>query len=287
MFETLNPLLVREIVSRALQEDLGTGDITASGAVPPGAEGTGEIKAKKKGIIAGIPVAAQVFSQLNPEIRFAPLSEEGSEVTPGQIVAEVGGPLRDILGGERVALNFLQRLSGIATKTAAFVQLAAPHGAKIADTRKTTPGLRVLEKYAVRVGGGVNHRFGLYDAVLIKDNHIRAAGGITAAVENVRKHLSFTVKIEVEVTSLAEMEEALMNEVDLIMLDNMSEAEIREAVKKRGEKKVLLEASGNIAEENLPLIAASGVDIVSSGALTHSAQALDISLDLKIRGRQP
>ncbi|MCD5406830.1 MAG: carboxylating nicotinate-nucleotide diphosphorylase [Desulfotomaculum sp.] len=276
----LNTLLLDELIQRCLIEDIGTGDITTNALVSPEAETTAVIQAKSSGVVAGLPVAAKVFKHLCPEIVFKAKVKDGSQVERQTTLAEVKGNTRAILAGERVALNFLQRLSGVATKTAVLVALVAMYPARITDTRKTTPGLRVLEKYAVRVGGGYNHRFGLYDAILIKDNHIKVAGGITQAIDLSRRNNPHAAKVEIEVEGLAGVEEALAANADIIMLDNMDTALMREAVDMVGGR-ALLEASGGVSEESILSIAKSGVDLISVGALTHSAVAMDISLNIK------
>jgi len=275
----LNWLLVDKIIAQALEEDLGTGDLTCNSIIPSEAVTTGVIYTKEEGIIAGIPVAKRVFTFLDPEIKFTVRIREGSRVEKGTVLAELSGKAKAILLGERLALNLLQRLSGIATRTHRLVSLVGTEKTKIADTRKTTPGLRILEKYAVLVGGGSNHRFGLYDAVLIKDNHIKIAQGVGKAVELARKKVPHTVKIEVEVENLADVQEALAARADIIMLDNMSLEMMKEAVALIAGR-ALVEASGNMTEERIPQVVQTGVDIISVGALTHSVQALDISLDL-------
>lgn len=275
-----NVLRLRRIIEDCLNEDIGTGDLTTNSIVSAQAVSTGFIVAKENGVLAGMPVAEEVFRYLDPDLRLQRRADEGSLVEPGQVLAELKGKARAILTGERLALNFLQRLSGIATRTAQLTLLLANTKAFIVDTRKTTPGLRMLEKYAVRVGGGHNHRCGLYDAVLIKDNHIKAAGGITLAVAAARRAGSLTAKIEVEVESLAQLHEALAAQADIIMLDNMSLEMMREAVTLVANR-ALLEASGGISEKNIQAVAATGVDLISVGALTHSARSLDISLDLQ------
>lgn len=275
----LNLLLVSDIVKRALQEDLGAGDLTSASIITAGKNGRGEIIAREEGVIAGLPVAGLVFKTMAAECRITYLTSDGNKVSAGQEVALVEGPLAAVLGAERVALNFLQHLSGIATLTARYVEKAEPYKARICDTRKTTPNLRILEKYAVRMGGGVNHRINLGDAVLIKDNHIKAAGSITAAVAGVRQSIPLTAKIEVEVENLEQVKEALATEVDIIMLDNMTPAEIRRAVELI-DGRALVEASGGVTLEQVEEVAATGVDYISVGALTHSVKALDLSLEL-------
>lgn len=268
-----------ELVKSWLDEDVGSGDITTDHIVPEGAAAKAFIHAKEAGVLAGIQVAGRVFSLLSPNIKFRPLLKDGDEMTKDSVIAEVEGDARAILTGERLSLNLLQRLSAIATKTAALAALVAPYPVRLVDTRKTTPGLRALEKYAVTVGGGHNHRLGLYDAALIKDNHIKVAGGVAKAVEAVRAGAPHTVKIEVEVESLDGVEAALSAKADIIMLDNMSLPTMREAVARIAGKAVV-EASGGISEESIVGVAATGVDVISVGALTHSVAALDISMDI-------
>ena len=266
------------LIEQALREDVGPGDVTTRAVIPPGVRGKGAILVKAHGVICGLQVAAEVFRAVDERISFRPRVREGEPVQPGDVVAEVEGPLRGILTAERTALNFLARLSGIATLTARFVDAVAPYRAVILDTRKTTPGWRVLEKYAVRCGGGRNHRMGLYDMVLIKDNHIAACGSISEAVRRVRA-AGVGVPVEVEVKNLDELREALKLGVDRILLDNFSVEDIAEAVK-IAEGRVPLEASGGVTLDNVAAIAATGVDYISVGALTHSAPALDLSLEL-------
>lgn len=267
------------LVRAALQEDIGPGDITTALCVPESATARATLLAKSPGVIAGLDVAALAFRLLDPEVRWQPRVEDGAVVgnkpTP---IAEVVGNARALLSAERVALNFLQRMSGVATLTQRYVQQVAGTQARIADTRKTTPGLRMLEKYAVRVGGGYNHRIGLYDAVLIKDNHIRAAGSIGRAVAAAKARAPHTVKIEVEASSLPQVEQALAAGANIILLDNMEIATMTQAVKMIGSRAVT-EASGGLTEARLAAVAATGVQVLSVGALTHSSPALDISLD--------
>ncbi|APD08271.1 MULTISPECIES: carboxylating nicotinate-nucleotide diphosphorylase [Thermus] len=273
-------LLGRDLDARLLAwlaEDLGHGDLTSALAVEEGLLGEAVIVAKAEGILAGLPVAERVFHLANPEVRFVAKVAEGSPVAPGDEVARLEGPLRGILAGERLALNLLQRLSGIATLTRAYVEALRGTRAQVLDTRKTTPGLRDLEKYAVRVGGGRNHRFGLFDGILLKENHIRAAGGVGEAVRRAKEGGPHYLKVEVEVTNLEELEEALAAGADLILLDNFPPEAIREAVRRVGGR-VPLEASGNMTLERARMAAEAGVDYVSVGALTHSARALDLSL---------
>lgn len=275
---------IEELIARCLEEDMGSGDITTNSIVPSEATTTGIIHCKQAGVIAGLPVAEKVFQQLSKDISFVYKVRDGDKVQVGTVLAEVSGNARAILTGERVALNFLQRMSGVATKTAYLANKVKDYDLRLVDTRKTTPGLRLVEKYAVRMGGGHNHRFGLYDAVMIKDNHSKVAGGIAVAVAAVRKQVSHMVKIEVEVETLAGVVEALSAKADVIMLDNMDVREMTEAVELIGHQ-ALVEASGNVTEDTIVAIAQTGVDIISVGALTHSAQAVDISLDIgEIKG---
>lgn len=272
--------MIRPIIIKALEEDIGHGDITTSAIILDGLEAKGLIIAKEDFVLAGIGVASECFKTLDPEIIFKERFGDGNKVKARKVIAEVKGNAQTILMAERVALNFLQRLSGIATLTSKYVEKIKGTKAKIVDTRKTTPGLRVLEKYAVRMGGGFNHRFGLYDAVLIKDNHIELSGSIKKAVENVKGKTSHTTRIEVEARSLKEVKDALQSGVDIIMLDNMDLETTRKAVKLiKG--KALIEASGNINLDNVRKIAETGVDLISIGALTHSAPAVDISLEIE------
>ena len=262
-----------------LEEDIGSGDITTEAIVAAGAMTKAVIHAKSPGILAGGEAARRVFELLDESVAFRECLTDGAVLTASSVIAEVEGNARAILTGERLALNLLQHLSGIATRTAALAAIAAPYGASVADTRKTTPGLRQLEKYAVRVGGGRNHRLGLYDAMLIKDNHIKVAGGVREAVERARRYASHMTKIEVEVETLAEVKAALAAGADVIMLDNMIPEEMAAAVKLI-QHRAIVEASGGIDEQTLAAVAAAGVDIISVGALTHSVKALDISMDI-------
>ena len=280
-----NHLGLQQLIEECLKEDIGTGDITTNSIIPLEASATGYIVAREGGVVAGLPVAEQVFLCLEPAFTFLAQARDGDKVGRGQVLAELHGSARTILTGERLALNFLQRLSGIATRTARLVERVAGEKAHVVDTRKTTPGLRVLEKYAVRIGGGRNHRFGLYDAVLIKDNHIKMAGGIQNAVAAARQGSPHTAKIEVEVEDLAGVGAALAARADIIMLDNMEPAAMRAAVDLVAGR-ALVEASGGVCEENIRAVAEAGVDLISVGALTHSIQSLYISLDiLEIKAR--
>jgi len=264
------------LIELAIAEDIGPGDATSKAVLPADLAVQGQIIAKARGVIAGLPVAEAVFSRVDAAIRFAPQVDDGDSVTPGDVVAEVTGPGRGMLAAERLALNFLQHLSGIATLTRAFVDAVAGTQAAILDTRKTHPGYRVLEKYAVRMGGGQNHRMSLNDMLLVKDNHIEAAGSLTAAVERARAAYP-NLPVEVEVKNSVELREALGLGVDRIMLDNMNLEQMREAVHMT-DGQVALEASGGVNLERVAAIAATGVNYISVGALTHSAPALDLSM---------
>ncbi len=269
-----------EIIDNALKEDIGRKDITTRAIVDDKINGQSEIIAKEAGVIAGVKLADMIFQRLNQAIEFKAKVSDGMKVKQGDLIAEVVGPAAAILEGERVVLNFMQRLSGIATKVNGYQQLIKEYPAEIYDTRKTTPTLRCLEKYAVRVGGGKNHRFGLDDAILIKDNHIQLAGGIKAAINLVKESVSCYKKIEVEVESLEQVKEALAAQADIIMLDNMSYDMLEQAVEIISGQ-AIIEASGNITKENLIEVAKRGVDVISLGCLTHSVKALDISLNFK------
>jgi nicotinate-nucleotide pyrophosphorylase (carboxylating) len=266
-------------VRAALAEDIGTGDVTTEATVPAGAVGTAEILVKEPGVVCGLAVAEAAFRALDDEIRFEALVEDGSFVSEAPaVVARMTGSERAILTGERVALNFLGRLSGISTLTRRYADAVVGTGTAVLDTRKTTPGLRALEKYAVACGGGTNHRFGLDDAVLVKDNHLRAAGSIARAVESVRSLTDLPVEVECE--TLDQVGEALASGVDAILLDNMSLDELRSAVAVVSGR-ARLEASGGITLDNIRAVAETGVDEISVGALTHSARSLDVSLELR------
>lgn len=275
-------IYISNLIERALAEDIGNGDVTSEAIIPADAEATAEIKTKQDMILAGIDVAREVFRQLDPLIRIEQLAQDGDKIKTGGVIARVSGKTRVLLAGERVALNLLQHLSGIATLTAKYVERVKGTRAQILDTRKTLPGLRSLEKYAVRMGGGRNHRFGLYDGILVKDNHIAAAGSITKAVELVRKNSHHPFKIEIETKNLDEVRETLAAKADIIMLDNMSPEMMREAVKLIAGR-ALVEASGNVSLDTVRAIAETGVDFISAGAVTHSAPAADISMKIKTR----
>lgn len=266
-----------DLLLAALREDVGAGDVTTDSCVRRDAVSAGVFVAKEPGVICGLGVAARVFSLLDTGVRFTPHVNEGSPVDKGCVIAEISGPSRSILTGERTALNLLQRLSGVATRTAASVNAVAGTGVKIVDTRKTTPGLRFLEKYAVRCGGGFNHRFNLSDGALIKDNHIVASGGIAEAIARARSGCPHTLKIEVEAETIGQVMEALEAGADIIMLDNMPPEVMAEAVKLINGR-ALTEASGNMGDRDLRVVAETGVDFISIGALTHSVKALDVSL---------
>lgn len=274
-----HPLIIEPFLRDALREDMGrAGDITTDAIAPPGLTARAHVVLRKEGRVCGLPMAEMVFQLVDPSLRFETLHPDGSDVAAGTTVAVVEGSARGILTGERVSLNLLGRLSAIATNTRACVALAKPHGCDIACTRKTTPGLRVLEKYAVRTGGGTNHRFGLDDAVLIKDNHVAVAGGITEAVRRAKANLGHMVKIEVEVDTLDQLRELLETGADAVLLDNMGPEALREAVALVAGR-MTCEASGGVTLDNLAEIAATGVDLVSLGFLTHGAKSLDVGLD--------
>ena len=273
----MNPFILDPILRRALEEDIGTGDVTTLATIEPGIQASAELVAKEGFILAGINVAQRVFQLLSTETAFENLLADGQSVKRGDVLAWIKGDAAVLLQGERVALNLLQRMCGVATLTAAFVRAVAGTQAVIVDTRKTTPGLRVLEKYAVRMGGGGNHRMALYDAVLIKENHIAAAGGITTAVGRARQHVPHTQKIEVEVRNEEEVTEALAAGADILLLDNMSLVELSAAVELVGDR-AITEASGGVNLETVREIAGTGVRLISVGALTHSYRAVDISM---------
>ncbi len=274
-FETIKP-----VIDYALNEDIGSGDITTNSLIPLDLQARATMVAKSTGIVAGLSVAEYIFRTLSTDIVWKPLVEDGDTIQKGEIILEVSGSYRALLTGERLALNFLQRMSGIATMTNKCVRELTGYKTSILDTRKTVPGLRLLDKYAVLMGGGTNHRIGLYDMVLIKDNHIKIAGGITNAVTQIKKNIPSTIKLEVEVTSLEEVYEALTAGVDVIMLDNMTLEVMSESVKIiNGRAKV--EASGNMTIDRLKDVAATGVDFISVGALTHSVKAFDISMNIE------
>lgn len=282
MPEMLNFRSIDPLIELAFEEDIGIGDITTESTVSPSQRGLGTIITETEGVIAGLPVAQRVFEKLDPNLDFQMLVADSDRVEGMTSIATVEGSAKSILTGERIALNFLQRLSGTATLTAQFVAATAKYDVKIIDTRKTTAGWRALQKYAVRAGGGHNHRFGLYDGVLIKDNHIVAAGGVAQAIEQARSVVPHTMKIEVEVETLDQVGEAQAAGADIILLDNMPVNFMKAAV---GEisRDVLTEASGGITLDQVEAVAATGVNFISVGALTHSAMPLNIRLDLEIK----
>lgn len=277
----LNFRLIDPLIRLAIVEDVGSGDITTESTISSTLVARGTIVVHNSGIIAGLPIAARVFDNIDPSLKFEPIVSDGYAAQETTSIASVVGTASSILTGERIVLNFLQRLSGTATLTSEFVAATAGYPAKILDTRKTTAGWRTIQKYAVRIGGGHNHRFGLYDGILIKDNHIVAAGGIARAVEQARSIAPHTSKIEIEVETLNQVQEALQAQADILLFDNMPVGLMEAAVKKVNGR-AITEASGGITLEKVEAVAASGVDLISVGALTHSAVPLDISLDLEI-----
>jgi len=283
---------IEKLIELALNEDLGKGDVTSKVLISENLRGKGVILAKEDGVLAGVEIARLVFKKIDPEIGFKSLIKDGEKIRDESKIAQLEGKVKSILAGERTALNFLQRLSGVATLTSKFVKEVKGTKAKILDTRKTTPGFRALEKYAVKLGGGKNHRMGLYDRILIKNNHIRACGGIDGAIRRVKENLKneafvsrFTLKnlkVEVETKNIKEVKEAIQSEADWIMLDNMSLSQVRERVRmiRSNKRKIRIEVSGKITLDKVRNIARLGVDFISVGALTHSAKALDLSLEL-------
>ena len=280
-----DPLFDPELVRRALAEDVGRGDVTTQATIAPGTRGSARFVARQAGVVAGLPIAALTFALLDPAVEFETLTPDGSSVAAGETLARVTGDAAALLTGERTALNFLGRLSGIATQAAQCVAALAGTRARIVDTRKTTPGLRLLEKYAVRMGGASNHRDGLDDGILIKDNHIAAAGSLTLAVQRARAHASHLLKIEVECDSEEQAREAIAAGADAILLDNMTPDQLRRAVALIREQApaITIEASGAIGTDpaKLAAVAATGVDLISLGALTHSAPNCDVGLDFE------
>jgi len=276
---SLPDIMIEPAVRAALLEDLGrAGDITSDAVIPPEAQARVALVARERGVVAGLDFARIAFALVDPAIRFTPRLDDGARLQPSDIIAEIEGPARGILTAERVALNFLGHLSGIASATRGIADAIAHTRAKISCTRKTTPGLRFAEKYAVRAGGGANHRFGLDDAILIKDNHIAIAGGVGVAMARARAAAGHLVKIEIEVDTLEQLDEALPHGPDAILLDNMPPDTLRDAVR-RIDGRAIAEASGRINAETAPAIAESGVDLLSAGWLTHSSRVLDIGLD--------
>jgi nicotinate-nucleotide pyrophosphorylase (carboxylating) len=273
------PFVIRDLVVRALLEDLGRGDVTADACVPPDLVGSADLVARQRLVVCGLPIVVATFAEVDPRVKVELDTKDGVIAEKGTIVARVSGPAASILKGERVALNFAQRASGVATKTRAFVD-ALPAGSKtrIADTRKTTPGLRAIERWAVRCGGGHNHRDDLSSAVLIKDNHIAACGGVRIAIERARAYAPHTSRIECEVDRMSQLEEALAAKADIVLLDNFDDDMLREAVAITAGR-AILEVSGGVTLDRIPKIAAAGVDVISAGGLTHSAPAVDLALD--------
>jgi len=268
----------QELIDQALREDIGTGDLSTR-ILPEDLTGLAKVYAKQEGVVAGLWLVEQVFQRVDPRIQVHSLVKDGDIVKIGEVVLELVGPFGSILQGERTALNFLQHLSGIATATKRAVDKVAGLPVNIVDTRKTLPGWRALQKYAVRIGGGLNHRFGLYDAVMLKDNHLTAVGGLTEAVERIRVQVGHMVKVEVECETIEQVKEAVSCNVDVVMLDNMGIKEMCEAVQYI-DRRAIVEASGGMKEERLREVAETGVDLISIGALTNSVKALDFSLDL-------
>jgi nicotinate-nucleotide pyrophosphorylase (carboxylating) len=265
------------IISSALKEDIGSGDVTTNSIIPRTLKSNAFLLAKEDGIIAGLPIAKAVFQKMDKKIIWKSLVKEGDKVSAGTKIAQIRGSYRTLLTAERTALNFLQRMSGIATATSKFIEQLQGLDTKILDTRKTAPCLRIIDKYAVKIGGGTNHRMGLYDMVMIKDNHIKVSGSITEAVRQIRKKLKRKITIEVETTNINEVKEALNAHVDIIMLDNMSLPEMKETIALINNR-VKVEASGRIDLNSIRAVAETGVDFISVGALTHSVKALDIGM---------
>lgn len=276
----LNLEALKPFIEYALHEDIGSGDVTTDSLIPVDLQARATMTAKSSGIIAGLSVAETIFRTLSRDINWKAYIDDGDKINAGEIILEISGSYRALLTGERLALNFMQRMSGIATMTSQCVAELAGYQTKILDTRKTVPGLRLLDKYAVLMGGGTNHRIGLYDMVLIKDNHIKIAGGITNAVMQIKKGVSGNLKIEVEVTNFDEVREALAAGADILMLDNMTTAEMAQSVKIINNR-AKVEASGNMTIQRLKEVAATGVDYISIGALTHSVTAFDISMNIE------
>ena len=275
----LPPQVVADVVARALAEDLGgAGDVTGAATVPADVSASGVIVTRDEGVLAGLPLVAATFAAVDPGVDVTLLADDGDHVAGGARLADVSGSARSLLAGERTALNLLGHLSGIATETSRYVRAVAGTTVRIVDTRKTTPGMRALDKYAVRCGGGANHRFGLHDAVLIKDNHIAVAGGVGTAVESARAAAGHLAKVEIEVDTLDQLDEALDAGADVVLLDNMGPDTLAEAVR-RVDGRALTEASGGVTLDTVAAIAASGVDLISVGAITHSAPSLDVALD--------
>lgn len=280
---SLSPIMVEDAVRAALREDLGrAGDITTQATIAVDATATAVMATREHGVVAGLALAEAAFKAMDPSLSFTTRVSDGDTVAPGDVLAEISGTARAILSAERVALNYLMHMCGIASYTARFAKQIAHTNAKVCCTRKTIPGHRTFEKYAVRCGGGSNHRFGLDDAVLIKDNHIAVSGGVAAAVHNARAYVGHLVKVEVEVDTLDQLRQALTASPDVVLLDNMSNAQLREAIEIRGDQPVKLEASGNVNIDTIKAIAETGVDYISTSKITMAAPTLDIGLDIKI-----
>jgi nicotinate-nucleotide pyrophosphorylase (carboxylating) len=273
--------LVDKLIDLAIEEDIGSGDITTDSLVPPDLEGTAVILAKEPLVLAGLETARQVFSRFDDQLLFETAKEDGDYIQAGETFIKLAGMLAALLKAERIALNFLQRLCGIATHVRTYMDEIGDRPVRLVDTRKTTPGWRILEKYAVRVGGAANHRMGLYDGVLIKDNHIAACNGVKTAIQRARQSVSHLVRIEIEVSTLEETGQALEAGADVIMLDNMDDSQIRQAIDLIG-RRALVEVSGNVTVDRLKTLAETGVDLISIGALTHAARAVDISMRIKL-----
>jgi len=285
MINKIEKYEIIDLIRSAISEDMGGfGDITSKYLIPESSMSTGYIICKEAGggYLSGMDIAAYIFEEIDPEIKVNPLKQDGSILKDRDRVCNIEGPAVSILKAERTALNFIQHMSGIATLTSKFVNIARPFGVKIVDTRKTKPLLRKIEKYAVRCGGGSNHRFGLFDGILIKDNHIAAAGGVLKAISSIKENMPHTVRIEVEVKDFDELDQALIGKADIIMLDNMSPETMKKAVAIIRDRRedTIIEASGNVDLDTLEDICKSGIDIVSAGAITHSAPAMDFSLEL-------
>lgn len=281
----INDLLnIDGIIQKALEEDIGSGDITTDSIIDPHVKGKASLVARDRFILAGLPVFSMVFTLLDPELEFEYFFHDGATVSEGETICRISGRLAPILKAERTALNFLQRMSGIATLTSEYVANSRPNRARILDTRKTVPGLRSLDKYSVRMGGGFNHRIGLFDGILIKDNHIAAAGSVTEAVRLARANSPHTVKVEVETETLSQVQEALDSGAEIILLDNMRIDILKQAVQMIN-RRALVEVSGNVTLGNIREIAETGVDFISIGAITHSAKAADVSLEILVQNK--
>jgi nicotinate-nucleotide pyrophosphorylase (carboxylating) len=274
---------IERLIRDSLDEDIGPGDLATMATIVADAQGKGLFRAKKDGVVAGLVLLDRIFYFIDPKVKIRLMAKDGDAVKSGTVVAEAIGPVRALLLAERTALNFLQRLSGTATLTRKYVEAVKGFPCKVLDTRKTTPGLRTLEKYAVRMGGGMNHRIGLYDAALVKDNHIEATGSIAEAVKAVRRHAPFMAKVEVETGNFKQVQEAIEAGADVIMLDNMSITQMAEAVRLVN-KRAWVEASGGITLETIRQVAETGVDFISSGALTHSAPVVDFNMKITLNG---